>query len=248
MNYFKKKSGLISEINYQDANTWENKIFFTTDIDWAHDDIIQSCIDFFEQMKCKVTWFVTHDTPKLNRIRENKNFEFGIHPNFNPLLINGSYEKGRTANEIISSIKEIVPEAKSVRSHSLTQNSYLLKSFYDLGIKYELNTFIEPFENIYLKPFRYHFDIIKLPYIWQDDTHMECGYDYKECLESINSSKGLTIINFHPVHLFLNCENMDRYNYQRQHLKDFEILEMSRNNNSFGVRNFFEEICEKLIA
>ena len=70
--------GLISDIRVNDPGTWENKIFITTDIDWACDGVIEYCDDFFSQFKCKVTWFVTHETPLIDTLRKNKNYELGI--------------------------------------------------------------------------------------------------------------------------------------------------------------------------
>ena len=248
MQFEKRKCGLINEINYLDPFSWENKIFFTTDIDWACDEVLQYCIDLFKENNCKVTWFVTHQTRILEQLRSDNDFELGIHPNFNPLLIHGSFEKGKNALEILQSVKKIVPESVSVRSHSLTQNSMLLKLFNEIGIRYELNTYIAPFQGINLKPFFYHFNMVKLPYMWQDDSHLECGYDYRECLEFIKSSKGITIINFHPIHLFLNSEVMDRYNGVRDILNNFNILKENVNLNKYGIRNFFQDICTNILS
>jgi len=72
------------------------------------------------------TWFVTHDTPLISRLRTNSKFELGIHPNFD-FLIQGEPRNGGNAQEVVARLLEIVPEAKSVRSHSMTQSSRLLK-------------------------------------------------------------------------------------------------------------------------
>lgn len=75
-----------------------------------------------------VTWFVTHETPLFARLRSNPEFELGIHPNFN-FLLSGDRRAVRNATEAVDQMMTIVPEVKSVRSHSTTQSSCLLNLF-----------------------------------------------------------------------------------------------------------------------
>ena len=241
-----KESGLISDIIVKDPFTWENKIFLTTDIDWACDEVIEFCDNLFNKFGCKVTWFVTHDTPITEKLRKNKNYELGIHPNFNPLLMNGSYEKGVNAKEIISKTMQLVPDAKAIRSHSITQSSILMSLYKEFGLKYDLNTFILLDEDLHCKPFDYYFETIKLPYIWQDDTYLDCNLDKDHCLNILKKAKGLVIVNFHPIHLFLNSENMTRYMNCRPFYTDYQKLVKEVNKNQYGVRNFFEELLSIL--
>ena len=78
----------ISSINPDSPLTWKNKIFVTLDIDWAADEVILDSLKLLEQADVSVTFFVTHRTPILERIKGNPKFEIGIHPNFNQLLNN----------------------------------------------------------------------------------------------------------------------------------------------------------------
>lgn len=179
------ETGLIGEIDINDKSTWENKIFITFDVDWAHDEVIKHTSNILSESNIKATWFITHDTPILNELRENPLFELGIHPNFNPLLLNGSYEKGKNAKEIIQNILKFVPEAKSIRSHSLTQNSSLVQYYKELGLKYELNMLIHYQQNIPVVPFEHHSELIQVPHIWEDDVHMLYGLDYNDALKRL---------------------------------------------------------------
>lgn len=239
-----REFGLIKNIDIDDPKTWETKIFITTDIDWACDGVIQFCSELFSKNKIKVTWFATHQTSELDKIRSNSDYELGIHPNFNPLLMNGSYEKGANAHEIIHNLKSIVPEAVSIRSHSITQSSQLLSIYEKFNLKYDLNTFINLDKDLIIKPFKYYFNTIKLPYIWQDDTFMDGEMKSNVDLEIIRHAKGLIIINFHPIHLFLNCENMERYNKCKPFYQNYKELSNMVNNNSYGIRNFFDDLCK----
>ena len=86
----------ISSIQVDNASSWEDSIFLTFDIDWVHDSLLAETIDLVEQARVKATWFVTHDTPLLDRLRANQKFELGIHPNFN-FLLEGDVRNGRNA-------------------------------------------------------------------------------------------------------------------------------------------------------
>ena len=122
------KFSKIENISLTDEMTWMNNIFITLDIDWCSDDVLANSIDLLEKYDVSATWFVTHETPLLERLRENSKFELGIHPNFN-FLLNGEQNNGRTSEEVIDRLLELVPDAKSVRSHSMTQSSVLLELF-----------------------------------------------------------------------------------------------------------------------
>ena len=78
MNNFKSK---ISDISVENIKTFNNN-FISFDIDWAHDDVINYSIDILEKTEIRVSWFITHKTKVLERLKENSNFEIGIHPNF----------------------------------------------------------------------------------------------------------------------------------------------------------------------
>lgn len=140
------------------------------DTDWCSDEVLSSALDILEQQNIKATIFITHETKLLSRMRSNKNIELGIHPNFNPLL-SGSFEYGKNIKEVIMYFKHIVPEAISVRSHSVTQSANILTEFENAGFKFDLNTIIPYFSGIELKPYRYDYwteDLVIAPYFWED--------------------------------------------------------------------------------
>jgi hypothetical protein len=239
-----KKFGLISEIDINNTGSWEEKIFITLDIDWASDEVIKYVADFFIANNVKSTWFVTHESPYLSVLQNNPLFELGIHPNFNPILLNGSYEKGATAEEIIDNILKIVPNATSVRSHSLTQNSSLVNLFLKKKLLNELNVLIPIQNDIVIKPYKNYLGITELPHIWEDDVHMFFKETYLEILEKIKYYNGLTILDFHPIHLFLNETEFEHYNSIKQNLQNFELLTHNKNTTKFGTMDFLKEIIK----
>jgi len=235
------KSSLISEIQINDVDI-NNKIYITLDVDWACDEVMCDTIELLERYNSKATFFITHTTPILNRLRQNKNIELGIHPNFN-FLLNGSLEKGKDYREVISSLLKIVPEAKSVRSHSMTQNSNILQAFTDFELTHDCNHFISVSSQIELKPWYLWNGLVRCPYFWEDDVHIieKCNLSVYDLI----NFAGLKIFDFHPIHIFLNTEKLDRYEQTRSiHQKPKELIK--HRFEGYGTRNRFIELLQNI--
>ncbi|MCH2153357.1 MAG: hypothetical protein MK089_08465 [Phycisphaerales bacterium] len=203
----------ISSIDHRDPATWTDAVFLSFDIDWAHDDVLRYCIDQVQQADVAATWFVTHDTPVLEELRANPKFELGIHPNFNFLLA-GDDRNGRNAEEVIDRVMEIVPEAKSVRSHSITTSQRIIELFAARGLTHESNHYIPSNSRMDLKPWDSGKGLTVVPVVWTDATaSIESNLD---SLAPLARQTGLSVFNFHPIHVFLNTEDMDRYESCRE--------------------------------
>lgn len=113
-----ERFGCVGEIDVARPQTWQGRIFLTIDLDWAIDAVIEQCLCMIEETGVAATVFVTHDTPLLSRMRSNARIELGLHPNFNPLL-EGAPAAG-DARKVMRDLQCFVPEAKVVRSHSMT--------------------------------------------------------------------------------------------------------------------------------
>jgi len=213
------------------SDIWDDAICITIDIDWAHDDILSDTINLLEKFSVPVTWFVTHDTPLLDRLRSNPNFELGIHPNFNNRL---HEDDDRSVNMILDELMSIVPNAKSVRSHSLVQSSRLLEIFKDYGIQFECNTII-PFQSqLKLLPWMLWNGVLKVPHFWEDDV--ACLYSQMESVLPLLKCKGLKVFAFHPIHIFLNTEDLDRYEKSREFHHDVDRL-IEYRSTAYGTRD-----------
>jgi hypothetical protein len=239
-----KTFGLINEIIFDAPESWQNKIFLTLDIDWASDEVIEYVANILIEKNIKATWFVTHDSPYINKLKENSLFELGIHPNFNPLLLKGSFEKGANAEEILDRVIQIVPNATAVRCHSLTQNSSLVSLFVNKKLLHELNVLIPIQSQIEVKPYKNCLGIVELPHIWEDDVHMSFSESYQEIIEKIKIQNGLVILDFHPIHIFLNETNFEHYNSLKHNLNNFEYLKSNRNETEFGTFDFLKELIK----
>ncbi|MHC1772145.1 MAG: hypothetical protein AB9907_10475 [Flexilinea sp.] len=221
------------------------KIYITMDIDWACDEVLADTLDLIDSLAIPVTIFVTHETSLLNRMRQNPCISLGIHPNFYPLLHNTS---DRDYLTIIKDIKAIVPEAVCARSHGLIDATSILLAFHEQGIRNDLNLFIPFSSGIPMVPFIHFSGIKRIPYFYEDDAF--CFEKDKKSPEEhvLNSGNGLKVFNFHPIHLFLNTEAMERYNNAKPYNNDFPKLKQFVNSDpENGARTFLKRIvrCAK---
>lgn len=210
----------------------------TFDIDWAPDEVINFLVDILIEKKIPSVWFVTHETPVLAKMRKWKElFELGIHPNF---FKNSTH--GNSEDEILSKLMEIVPEARSMRTHGLYQSSNLiLKASKDFNIHYDFSLFL-PFCDIQTHEF--YFDsmsIVRLPYNWEDDISLFYKKGLKESTTDILELNKL-ILDFHPIHCALNTTTLEDYQLLKQTKNNLKIninKIKKLNSNKFGIMDCF---------
>jgi hypothetical protein len=211
----------------------------TFDIDWACDAVLADTIDIVEAAGVEATWFVTHDTPLIERLRENSLFELGIHPNFN-FLLEGDTRNGANAAEVVNRLLAIVPEARSVRSHSMTQSSRLLELFLEKKLTHDVNHFIPAHSGVQLQPWFHWNGLIKVPYLWEDDAH--CLYAHRSDIGDLTGGSVLRVLDFHPIHVYLNTEHMDRYEKTRRfHSHPGELI-AHRSTHPQGAREILKTL------
>jgi hypothetical protein len=228
------------DISLSDSENWNRSLYITLDIDWACDEVISHAIDILERADVCATWFVTHQTPMLERLRENPKFELGIHPNFN-FLLNGSSQAGANASEVINNILKIVPESVSARSHSMTQSTNIMGILAKAGQIYDCNHFVPHQSGISLKPWQTWNGLTKVPYFWEDD--IACIYQEDVDMAALANTNGLKVFDFHPIHLYLNTEAIERYESSRAHHNDVAQLN-SYVNDGVGARNYLLALLE----
>ena len=206
-------------------------ILFTCDIDWAPEEVIDDTLSLFNEYGVKCTVFATGKSSVLKNC-DRFLFEIGIHPNFNSLL---EGDLSRNATMIISDLKELYPEAKGIRSHSLVNGSYFFNKFVQLGFAYEANTIL-PYMEIN-PPWKDWYGLWHISFNWEDDVHFAYNKEYED-LEIPISSNNLTIFNFHPVHIYLNTENEKRYLSAKQFYKEpKKLIELRNKSEINGARD-----------
>jgi len=211
-------------------------IIFSIDIDWAPEPIIQDTLDLFEEYHVKCTLFATHKSHSIDNCSRNL-FEVGIHPNFN-FLLEG---KGGHYTTVIDDLLNIYPEAKGVRSHSITQNSAILDFFVKRGLVYDSNNLMPYQKNC--SPFFLWNGLLKIPYVWEDDVHWEFGKSFDK-IEIDLSDSSLKVFAFHPMHIFLNTKNSEMYNLSKPFYKDYVNLKKFVNTETTGARTALIELLK----
>jgi hypothetical protein len=228
----------ITEISLSN-NDWKKNVFITIDVDWAIDEVLKDTIDLFIKNNVKATILLTHQTDLIKDISDNSLFELGIHPNFN-FLLNGDFRYGKNYKEVIDYYLKIVPDAKVVRSHSVTQNSNILDYYKECGLIYDLNSEVPYSSGIKLRPYLDWTGLIKVPYLWQENISFKYKWEL-DPLQFINYDS-LTVFNFHPIHIFLNSENQERYNLSKDVFQNYIELKKIVNYKKDGIRNFLKKL------
>ena len=209
--------------------------YITMDMDWANDGVLADTVTLAEKLDLPVCLFVTHDTPMLGKLREHPLFTLGIHPNFLPQL-NG--QTAKSFRETIEELHALVPEAKVIRCHALADATPILTAARGMGFAADMNLFIPFSSGIRLQPFTHFSGLKRLPFFYEDDAwtlEPEAASPEAHLLSDVP----LKIFNFHPIHLYLNTENMERYNRAKPFYHDFEALAPFVNHREgFGARDF----------
>lgn len=180
----------------------------TLDVDWAPDFAIEAAAARLRDAGVCATWFVTHASPAVDRLRERPDlFELGVHPNFFPASSHGD-----SLDEVLAHVKALVPEALSVRPHGLYQSSRVLAAIArDERLRVDASLFLPG--HPHLRPVRQWLlgtSITRIPYFWSEDHEM--GRDEPAwSLEPLLADDGLKVLNFHPIHVFLNSADEAPY-------------------------------------
>ena len=228
--------------------SYDNEIYLTFDTDWADDTVLSDTLDLLDTRGVAATVFATHESPVLTALAGHPRVEVGLHPNFNTLLDAGSGNQG--AEAVLARMHDAFPAAVSVRSHSLFQSSGLQHLFAKRGLKFEVNQFIPSWSGIACKPYREITGMIRVPYFWEDDVHlkaMERELALPWNADAMLDRHGLKVFDFHPVHVFLNTERMDRYERSRGVHRDAVRLAGHRC-ASQGTRTFLNDLIERGLA
>jgi hypothetical protein len=232
--------------------TGESKLHaaITFDVDWAPDWAIERCIEMCRSYSVPATFFVTHPSPALQAIASDPLFELGIHPNFLPNSSHGSGMK-----EVLDHCLELVPFARSMRTHALVQSSLLFMVICDdyPSIETDVSLFLPNHRS--LQPTELYLGykgrrLVRLPYFWEDDVCAEWPHWSWESLAP--ASDGLRIFDFHPAYIALNTARMQGYRELKQALGSRRLYEVGPSdfapyvNPGQGARTFLERLLQSV--
>jgi hypothetical protein len=217
-------------------------MFITLDMDWACDEVTLFAAELLESANLKATFFITHDTPILKYLRSNPKFELGLHPDFNPLLTG---ETHHSAAQILASLKTIVPEAVSVRTHALVGGTLLSRLYFKKGLTHESSIYYHVTDGRIPKPYYDINGMLKILHFWEDDCHISLLEQGKEQDWDVNrflSYEGIKVFDFHPIHLFVNTAETAHYQLIRPYNKDPDRLRKHINRQTAGALTFFKDL------
>lgn len=255
-------SMLVSRIQVLGGMMKKN-IFMTFDMDWASDEVLRDFYDLIVELDICGTLNVTHDTKLLDFFRKDGTLgggrlELGIHPNYNRLLVGDDSDQNYL--NVLKNIKEIEPGAITIRSHALTSSSIIVSRYKDFGIRYDLNTLIPAYKGLCIKPYTAPADesVLVLPFIFEDDIYLSQEEQQAPAFFLSDEFEAPRIFNFHPIHLFLNTDQISTYEHARPYFGDSIMLKTCINKEHFGIRDFllklvfvarkdgwsFKKICE----
>lgn len=221
----------------------KKEIFLTFDLEWSIDPITAYVLKILDSYSIRGTFLITHFTPLLYDMLASGH-ELGIHPNFNKLL-NNSEADGNDYYSIVDDLINIVPGAKTVRSHSCVTGSNIRAYFSKVGLQYELNTIIKPQSGMVVRPWKIG-DLWQVPYIFEDDVYFDGTKTEDKDYWFMTTYDIPRVMNFHPIHIFLNCESMDRYEGAKEYLNEIDILSSFQNRNceKKGAEDLLRSIIE----
>ena len=234
-----RKYGLISQINLELPDSWQLKTFLTFDIDWAHDSIIEDTVQIVESFDLRATWFFTHPSAWIQRLRSNGH-EVGIHPNFNPLLLaSGSSSLVTTINDCLDWSGIVT----STRSHSLVFGTPIANQLFKSGVRFSSNYCIPASTDIVVCPFKTSTGLTECAYSWADEF---AWHDVQQpSILQWSKMNGLLVADFHPIHVFLNSSDSQAYEETRTiHQAPSELVKHRSEGN--GARRSLIELCEQL--
>lgn len=210
------------------------EVVLSFDVDWAPDGVLEPIVERLRASGVPATFFATHYSPLLASL-ERDQFEIALHPRIDDL------------RDGVTSVEELLalyPDAVGVRSHSLVSSGPLLQRQSERGIRYESNCFL-PLHG--LAPVWRLPDLVTIPYFWADDYHFLFGRRF--ALEELDlAGPGLKVLDFHPIHVFMNTSAEDQYGRFREHYRDVERLKPLVNRDDPGSGTLFDEVVDWIAA
>jgi len=225
-----------------------NSTLVTFDLDWAPDFVIDHVADFLIKKQVKSTWFITHRSPSIERLRQYPHlFELGIHPNFRTASTHGN-----NPQEVIRHCVDLVPNAKSIRMHSLFQSTPILDMIiketqctHDVSLFLSHTPSLRPVEFV-----RNNGKLIRIPYLWEDDFEMDYATPFWHAEQLLTIGAGLKVLDFHPIHVYLNSATFDNYTSLLRH--DIKYGDLTESvavpfiHHGIGTKTMFLEVLDYL--
>jgi hypothetical protein len=224
-------------------------VAITLDVDWAPDFMIDFAADLLAERSVRATWFITHASPAVARLADSPLFELGLHPNFLP----GS-SHGGTWEAVLAHCAALVPGATAMRTHSLAQSTPLLDHVAAAtAVRIDASLYLPHAPG--LRPVEHWSSgggLVRIPYLWEDDLEM-ARPSPAWSLQRLPTEPGLKVLDFHPVHVFLNSADLGPYEELKRGATPLPDLDEATarplvNGDGAGTRDMFVQAADHLAA
>jgi hypothetical protein len=214
--------------------SYDGVVCVTLDMDWARDEIAGPVVEMLRRRGVKATFFATNESELLSGLGGGQ-FEVGLHPNFNNAA--GDFRKP------LDGLKRFYPRARGARSHSLFVSSHILQLYAEFGLNYESNIFLYLHEGLH--PVLRFDGFASIPFYWSDDKHISLQRPFQ--LEALAlETPGLKVLNFHPMHVFMNTSSDAHYESYKRHYQEPDRLRDFVNREAPGTGTLFAALLEHL--
>ncbi len=210
------------------------------DIDWAPDECIAYACTIIKKHGLKATLFATHSSPLLKELESDSDFEIAIHPNLYSLFQNEKPTKSMA--QIIDEMLAIFPNSEGIRTHGLVSGFPVLNYINSLGLKYDASSYVHL--NHGIKPYKIFETLKRIVHTFEDDVNfaLEQNFNAENLI-----NQPFVIVDFHPIHIFLNTHSVAHYEQSKIHYKQPEQLKKCKFDGP-GTETLFRELCQNLKA
>lgn len=209
-----------------------DEVIVTVDTEWCPDAVIADTVDLLDEYGVSSTLFSTHaDGVDADR------HERALHPNF--------LAADTSEGEALDTVATAYPAATGLRAHAMYVHSPLRSRYGEHDLEYESNYAAYLVDD--LEPFWMFGEVVQLPVYFMDDTWLRLRDD-PEALPSVDAlttGPGLRVLDFHPIHVYLNTPDIDYYRAHKDRYDDPDRLADARY-DGLGVRDLFVAVLDRL--
>ena len=197
-------------------------ICLTIDVDWAPKKILECAIKVIGGM-IPFTIFVTDNCQG----HFDEPIEVGWHPNFRGTLPRTELEK----------LNRLFPKAAGLRPHALYSENVSAEVLLEYGLKW-VSASSMPQSTM---PSLFQDRIPDFRISWGDNMwiNRSVAPDYNMMIEDRN---GYYVINFHPIHIYLNSFDFLEYSKLKPFITDIDYLAQFRNSKHRGVHDLLKDV------
>ena len=240
-----KTTTLLNKLSQKHIWDEEPVYCITTDIDWASEDVLNLFFNEIEKYQFNLDIFTTHNSKVIDQRTQSSRYTLYPHPNF---CENSSH--GGNKQEVIDFITNFVPNAKGVRMHRYGTEGmieYELKDKYNYNFISNVVEFLSP--NI--KPSISPSGMVSFPIFFEDGIYLKqkMDLDFSKNKHWFKT-KGLKIINFHPIDFVLNSPSHDYMRKVRDSVSREEYNNLTLDtinelkNKKRGIHDFVVDILD----